>query len=169
MKQMKKKSSTSTAEDDTLSDTYKLIISQNLYDAGYKQLEIERSKILFDNEIINFKIIVQNLILDAINGYLTVINYEKSLEATKKNFEVVSKGLEETKTKYELGAATLYNLQTAESSYAIAEVNLFSTNQNLIIGKKSFKRIVGLDAINLEDVVKIDSYINLDIIEKKFY
>ena len=36
-----KKSSTSTTENDTLSDTYKLTISQNLYDAGYKQLEIE--------------------------------------------------------------------------------------------------------------------------------
>ncbi len=73
---------TSTTTTETFTDKYKLSITQNLFDAGYKDLEIERSKILFDNEVINFKIIIQDLILDAITGYLTVINYEKSLEAT---------------------------------------------------------------------------------------
>ena len=53
-----------------------MTLSQNLFDAGYNDLEIERSKILFENELINFKISVQNLILDAITGYLLVINYE---------------------------------------------------------------------------------------------
>ena len=48
-------------------------------------LEIERSRILFNNELINFKNTIQDLILDAINGYLTVINYEKSLEIFSKN------------------------------------------------------------------------------------
>ena len=124
-----------------------LSITQNLFDAGYNDLEIERSKVLFDNEIIGFKIIIQDLILDAITGYLTVINYEKSLEATKKNFDFVSKALEEiTKTKFELGSSTLYDdLQTAQSSYAIASsANLFAAEQNVDISKKSFKRIVGL-------------------------
>ena len=54
-------------------------------------LEIQRSKILFDNELINFKVTIQDLILDAIEGYLSVIYYEKSLEANQKNFESVSK------------------------------------------------------------------------------
>ena len=86
-----KESSTSKTQDDTFSDKYKLTISQNLYDAGYDQLEIERSEILLDNEILNFKILVENLILDAISGYLTVLNYETSLENTNKNFESMTK------------------------------------------------------------------------------
>ena len=81
-------------------DKYKLSLTQNLYDAGEKNLEIERSKILFDKEIINFKISIQDLILSAINGYLTVINYEKSLEASNKNFDSVTRFLDETKTKF---------------------------------------------------------------------
>ena len=131
-----KNTSTTTTEDDTFGDTYKLTITKNLYDAGFDKLEIERSKILFNNEIINFKIMTQDLILDAITGYLTVLNYETMLEANKKNFESVSKHLEEIKTKFDLGSATLYDLQTAQSSYAIAETNLFSAKQNLLLGKK---------------------------------
>ena len=155
------KTATKSTTPETFTDKYKISITQNLYDAGYNNLEIERSKILYDNEIINFKIIVQDLILDAITGYLTVINYEKSLEETKKNFESVSKALEETKTKYNLGSSTLYELQSAESSFAIANANLFSAEQNVYISKKSFERIVGLKAIYLEDVVDINSSVNL--------
>ena len=155
------KTATKSTTPETFTDKYKLSITQNLYDAGYNNLEIERSKILYDNEIINFKIIVQDLILDAITGYLTVINYEKSLEETKKNFESVSKALEETKTRYNLGSSTLYELQSAESSFAIANANLFSAEQNVDISKKTFKRIVGLNPIDLEDVVDIDSSVNL--------
>ena len=104
---------------------------------------------MFDNEIINFKITIQNLILDAITGYLTVINYEKSLEATKKNFEVVSKALYEVKTKFDLGVSTLHELQISESSFAIASSKLFAAEQNFQLSKKSFNRIVGLKPINV--------------------
>ena len=152
---------TSTTTPETFTDKYKLSITQNLFDAGYNDLEIERSKILFDSEVINFKIIIQDLILDAITGYLTVINYEKSLEATEKNFESVSKALEVTKTKFELGSSTLYDLQRAESSSAIASANLFAAKQNVEIGNKSFQRISGLKPISLEDVIDIESSINL--------
>jgi len=155
------KTTTTTTTPETFTDKYTLSISQNLFDAGYNDLEIERSKLLFDDEVINFKIIIQELILDAITGYLTVINYEKSLEATEKNFDSVAKALDITKTKFELGSSTLYDLQTAESSSAIASVNLFTAKQNVEIGKKSFERISGLKPVNLEDVIDIESSIIL--------
>ena len=164
-----KESSTSKTQDDTFSDKYKLIISQNLYDAGYDQLEIERSEILLNNEILNFKILVENLILDAISGYLTVLNYETSLENTNKNFESMTKVLEEINTMYNADAATLYDLKSAESSFAMAETNLFLAQQNLSIGKKSFKRIVGLEAIDLETIININSNLNLNEIEENAF
>ena len=151
-----------TTNSETFTDKYSLSLNQNLYDAGYNDLEIERSKILYDDEIINFYIVTQDLILDAITGYLTVINYEKSMEANKKNYELVSKALEEIKTTYDIGTSTLYDLQSTESFYAISNASLFSSKKNLELSKKSFKRIVGLEAINLEDIIEIDENINLD-------
>lgn len=151
-------SSTSTASTtpESFTDKYKLSLTQNLYDAGEKNLEIERAKLLFDKEIINFKISIQDLILSAIDGYLTVINYEKSLEASNKNFDSVTRFLDETKTKFDLGSATLYDLQNAESAFAIAETNLFIAQQNYNVSKITFNRIVGLEAVNLEDVIDLN-------------
>ena len=164
---------TATTTPETFTDKYKLSLTQNLYDAGEKDLEIERSKLLFDKEIINFKVTIQNLILSAIEGYLIVINYEKSLEASNKNFDSVSRFLEETKTKFNLGSATLYDLQDAESAYAIAETNLFIAQQNYDVSKITFNRIVGLEPVNLDDVIDLNKNIDLKMfiqnIEKNNY
>ena len=156
-----KNTSTASTTPETLTDKYQLTVSQNLYDAGYNELEIARSKILFNDEVIQFKITLQSLILEAIEGYLTVINYEKSLEANQKNYDSVSKAFEETKTRFDIGSATLYDLQNAEASFAIASSNLFAAEQNVQISNKSFKRVVGLQAINLEDVLNINNLVNL--------
>ena len=156
-----KNTSTASTTPETLTDKYQLTLSQNLYDAGYNELEIARSKILFNDEVIQFKITLQSLILEAIEGYLTVINYEKSLEANQKNYDSVLKAFEETKTRFDIGSATLYDLQNAEASFAIASSNLFAAEQNVQISNKSFKRVVGLQAINLEDVLNINNLVNL--------
>ena len=156
-----KNTSTASTTPETLTDKYQLTVSQNLYDAGYNELEIARSKILFNDEVIQFKITLQSLILEAIEGYLTVINYEKYLEANQKNYDSMSKAFEETKTRFDLGSATLYDLQNAEASFATASSNLFAAEQNVQISNKSFKRVVGLQAINLEDVLNINNLVNL--------
>ncbi len=153
---------TTSSTPETFTDSYKLVISKNIYDAGINKLEIERSKILYNNELVNFESTIENLILDAIEGYLTVINYEKSLEATKKNYDAVLKAIEEIKTKFDLGSATLYELQESEASFAIAKTNLFAAEQNLLISKKTFNRIVGLNAVNLDDYIEINYDIDLE-------
>lgn len=154
--------STGSTSPEYFTDKYKLTLSQNLFDAGYNDLEIERSKLLYNKEIINFKINIQNLILDAITGYLLVINYENALIANEKNFDSISKALDEIKIKYQLDSSTLYELQNAESAYAIAKVNLFAAKKNLEVSKKSFKNIVGVNPVNLENIVNIDNSIDLD-------
>ncbi len=156
------KTKTTSSTPETLTDTYKVIVTQNLYDAGFNDLEIDRSNILYNNELIKFRITIQNLILDAINGYLSVINFEKSLEANKKNYTSVLKAYEETKTRYNLGSATLYDLENAEASFSISETNLYAAEENMKISKKTFNRIVGLDPVNLEEILTINTSIDID-------
>ena len=154
------KSLSSTSE--TFTDSYKLTVTKNIYDFGINDLEIERSKLLYDNEMIFFKLSIQDLIMDAINGYLTVINYEKSLESNIKNYDSVSGALDETKTRFNLGSATLYDLQNSEASYALASTNLYSAEQNLIISKKSFKKIVGKNPVDLQDILELNNNLKID-------
>ena len=153
---------TDSTTPETFTDKYKLTVSQNLYDGGFNNLEIDRSKILYDNEILYFKNTIQNLVLSAIEGYLLVINYKKSLEANKKNFDSVLQVLEEMKTLYDLGSATLYELQNAESTFAIAQTYLFTAEQNFKISQKTFNRIVGQKPLNLEEVIDFDEEFDLN-------
>ena len=152
-------STTTTPE--TFTDKYKLTYTQNIFDAGVNNLEIDRSKILYENEIINFKQSIQDLILDAIDGYLTVINNQKLYDLNKKNYDSVSRVLEETITRYDLGSATLYDLQNAESAFATSETDLFIASQNYELSKRAFTRIVGLQPIELDEVVEFDDNLNI--------
>ena len=147
---------------ETFTDKYKISATQNLYDGGEKNLEIERSKLLYENEIIAFYNTVQDLSLTAINGYLTVINYQKSLEATKKNYDSVLRFLEETDLKYKLGSATITDLMNAETAFAIAETNVYSSEQNYNVSLKTFKSIVGKNAVNLEDFIDLNNDLQFD-------
>ena len=157
-----KQTTSASTSPESFTDQYKLTLTQNLYDGGINDLEIKRSKILFDNEILIFKNTIQNLVLSAIDGYLTVINYNKSLEAYNKNYDSVLQVLEETKTRYDLGSATLYDLQNSESAFALAETNLIIAEQNYKISKKTFKRIVGKEALNLDELINFDEKLNLN-------
>ena len=154
---------------ETFTDKYKITITQNLYDGGENNLEIERSKLIYENEVINFYKTVQDLSLTAVEGYLTVIYYDKSLEASKKNFVSVSRFLEEVKLKFDLGSATITDLKNAESAFSIAETNLFSAQQNYDVSLKTFKSIVGKEAINLEDYVNLEDNLNFENILSKVY
>ena len=154
---------------ETFTDKYKITITQNLYDGGENNLEIERSKLIYENEVINFYKTVQDLSLTAIEGYLTVIYFDKSLEASKKNFVSVSRFLEEVKLKFDLGSATITDLKNAESAFSIAETNLFSAQQNYDVSLKTFKSIVGKEAINLEDYVNLEDNLNFENILSKVY
>ena len=107
----------------------------------------------FNKQIENFYITLNQLILSAIEGYLTVQLYEQSLEVTKKNYEVIKQLYEDTLSKKKLGISTLSDLKYAESSYEIAKSNLLISQGDLEIGKKTFKQIVGLEPLNLKKFI----------------
>ena len=83
------------------------------------------------------------------------------MDASKKNFDSVSRFLDETKTKFDLGSATLYDFQNAESAYAIAETNFFIAQQNYNVSKITFNRIVGLEPLDLQDIIDFNKDIDL--------
>ncbi len=152
----------STTTTDKLSDTYSLTVKQNLYNGGRNNLELKKSLLLFDKQLENFNFTLNELILSAIRGYLTVKLYEKSLEVTEKNFEVIKKINDDAKKKYDLGVSTLSDLKNAESSFQDANTNLMIAKGDLKIGKETFKQIVGLEPIDLQDLVKFNNNKNKD-------
>lgn len=155
-----------TTTTDKLSDSVSLKITQNLYNGNRTSLDLEKSKILFNKEVENFYLTLNDLTLKAIEGYLTVQMYEKSLTVTEKNYEILKKIYEDTLNKKNLGVSTLSDLKYAESSYLVAKSNLLISQGDLNIGKKTFKQIVGLEPINLETVVNINKDINFNNVLK---
>ena len=161
-KQISTETTTSTSSSTTnkLQDSYSFTVKQNLYRGGRNQLELEKSKILFNKQLETFYSTINDLILRAIDGYLTVQLYNKSLIAIEKNFEVVEQIYLDTLNSKELGVSTLVDLKKAESSYEKAKSNLILAKSNLEVGNKTFKNIVGLDAFDLKSIIKVNKNIS---------
>ena len=161
-KQISTETTTSTSSSTTnkLQDSYSFTVKQNLYRGGRNQLELEKSKILFNKQLETFYSTINDLILRAIDGYLTVQLYNKSLIAIEKNFEVVEQIYLDSLNSKELGVSTLVDLKKAESSYEKAKSNLILAKSNLEVGNKTFKNIVGLDAFDLKSIIKVNKNIS---------
>ena len=161
-KQISTETTTSTSSSTTnkLQDSYSFTVKQNLYRGGRNELELEKSKILFNKQLETFYSTINDLILRAIDGYLTVQLYNKSLIAIEKNFEVVEQIYLDTLNSKELGVSTLVDLKKAESSYEKAKSNLILAKSNLEVGNKTFKNIVGLDAFDLKSIIKVNKNIS---------
>ena len=161
-KQISTETTTSTSSSTTnkLQDSYSFTVKQNLYRGGRNKLELEKSKILFNKQLETFYSTINDLILRAIDGYLTVQLYNKSLIAIEKNFEVVEQIYLDTLNSKELGVSTLVDLKKAESSYEKAKSNLILAKSNLEVGNKTFKNIVGLDAFDLKSIIKVNKNIS---------
>ena len=77
--------------------------------------------------------------------------------------------MEEIRLKYELGSSSITDLKNAESAFAIAETNLFTSEQNYEVSLKTFKSIVGKEAINLEDYVEIKKNLSFNNVLSNVY
>ena len=106
------------------------------------------------------------MILQAIDGYLTVQLYAKSLEAIEKNYQVVEQIYIDTLNSKELGVATLVDLKNAESLYELAKSNLVLAKSDLDIGNQTFNNIVGLEPENLETIINIDESFKIENVLK---
>ena len=102
-----KTTATSSSTVNKFEDSYSFVVKQNLYRGGRNKLELEKSKILFDKQIETFYSTLNNLILQAIDGYLTVQLYAKSLEVIEKNYQVVEQVYIDTLNSKELGVVSV--------------------------------------------------------------
>ena len=90
-----------------------------MYDGGEKSLEIERSKIIYENAVINF---YKNYLVSKsnLNTSLLTIEYANTL-------------LESTQEEYNLGTKSITDLIEAETNLLNVNVEYFNANKNYLI------------------------------------
>lgn len=124
----------------------------------------KKSATLLKAQKLSFRINEQNLLLDAINTYLSVIRDGEILKAANDNVEILKKYLELVKHRFEFGEVTKTDIEQSKARLSDAESTRIQADGNLKVAKANFVKVFGVEPKNLS----FPSYDNFPKIPRNF-
>lgn len=128
-------------------DTYKLYMTQNIYDGGAKDAVLDRRILELEQEETGYKVKINEEIKKAIKAYLDVVYNKKSLEVNERNILLLEKIQEIITIKYNGGAATLTDLTAIKAGVSNARANLEKVKSSYFDSIKYYEYVMGVDYV----------------------
>lgn len=134
---------------DRLTATVGLSAEITIYDFGRSQLAVEAAKesVLATREALVD--IEQQVLLAAVQAYVTVKLSEETLALRQANERLITQELRAARDRFELGEVTRTDVALAEARLAAARSELVQAQGDLIIAREDFKLAVGREPGNL--------------------
>ena len=98
----------------------------------------------------------QNVLLQAVQAYLDVLQDEAIVQLQKNNEKLLKKELDETNERFKVGEVTTTDVSQAKASYASAQSQRISAEGNLKASQAVYKQIIGVEPKNLSDPKSIE-------------
>ena len=116
---------------------------------------------------VNYKQIQQDLILRATTAYFSVLNAQDSLSFVQANKEAVSRQLEQTKQRFEVGLSAMTDVHEAQAQYDQALAEEISAENAVNNAKETLRELTdmgyaSLDTLNTESFSTEKSAINAE-------
>lgn len=134
----------------SLNGTVALNLNQPLYRGGSIDASISQADnvILAQRETLSS--VEQQVLLQAVTAFSNVVRDEAVLELTQKNVEVLTRQLEATRTRFDVGELTRTDVAQAESRLAGAQAEEIAAEGQLTTSRAVYRQIVGEEAVDLE-------------------
>lgn len=116
---------------------------QNLYAGGTTEAEIEQAKHLVSAERARLMTTEQQVLLDAVTAYMDVFRDEAVLKLNVNNEQVLSRQLQATRDRFNVGEVTRTDVAQAESRLARATAERIQAEGDLEVSRAFFEQIVG--------------------------
>lgn len=91
----------------------------------------------------------QDVLLDAATAYMDVLRDQGLVTLSENNYDVISRQLDATRERFEVGELTRTDVSQAEARLADAESQVISANSDLRSSLAVFHRVIGLKATHL--------------------
>lgn len=119
-------------------------ITQNVYAGGQTEAEIRQSKHLVSAERARLKSVEQRILLSGVTGYMNVFREQAVLKLNIGNEQVLSRQLEATQDRFNVGEVTRTDVAQAESRLARATAVRLQAEGDLEVSRALYKQIVGV-------------------------
>lgn len=136
--------STGSGDDTRTFYTGALTITQNLYAGGGTEAEIRQAKHEVSAERARLMTTEQKVLLDAATAYMNVFREEAVLKLNINNEQVLSRQLQATQDRFNVGEVTRTDVAQAESRLARTRAERIQAEGDLEVSRAFFEQIVGV-------------------------
>ena len=124
-------------------ESYKLTLSQNLYEGGETSANIKNLEKKYEVEKNNYRLTIAKEIQNAIKAYFDVLFNFQSFNVNLQNMESLNEILEIVNIKYESGATSIGNLSNIKANVSNAESKLIRVQSKFNESLEYYEYVVG--------------------------
>jgi outer membrane protein len=100
----------------------------------------------------------QQVLLDAATAYMNLLRDEAILELNRRNVEVLTEQLKQTRDRYNVGEVTRTDVAQAESRLAAGRSSLLGAQSNYITSLGNYRRVIGVAPGKLAPGTPVDHF-----------
>lgn len=127
-----------------------LLLVQTLYDGGFRSAEVDRQGNRVDSAAYRVRERAEAIALDAVRSYLDTLRSQQIVELAKENVEKHRRTLNEIQDRVRAGQSGIGDDQQALARLAAAEDTLVETLRAQDDAEITYRRVVGVQPVNLE-------------------
>ena len=98
----------------------------------------------------------QQVLLDAATAYMNLLRDSAILELNRRNVEVLTEQLKQTRDRFNVGEVTRTDVAQAESRLAAGRSALLGAQSNWVTSQAVYRRVIGVDAGRLAPGTPVD-------------
>jgi outer membrane protein len=98
----------------------------------------------------------QQVLLDAATAYMNLLRDQAILDLNRRNVEVLTEQLKQTRDRFNVGEVTRTDVAQAESRLAAGRSALLNAQSNYVTSQANYRRVIGVDAGRLAPGTPVD-------------
>jgi outer membrane protein len=98
----------------------------------------------------------QQVLLDAATAYMNLLRDDAILELNRRNVEVLTEQLKQTRDRFNVGEVTRTDVAQAESRLAAGRSALLGAQSNDVTSRANYRRVIGVDPSHLAPGTPVD-------------
>ena len=100
----------------------------------------------------------QQVLLDAATAYMNLLRDQAILELNRRNVEVLTEQLKQTRDRFNVGEVTRTDVAQAESRLAAGRSSLLGAQSNYVTSQANYRRVIGVDPGRLAPGTPVDRF-----------
>jgi outer membrane protein len=98
----------------------------------------------------------QQVLLDAATSYMNLLRDQAILDLNRRNVEVLTEQLKQTRDRFNVGEVTRTDVAQAESRLAAGRSALLGAQSNYVTSQANYRRVIGVDPGRLDPGTPVD-------------